>query len=309
MEPTSGPPTTPPGRDGGATWDAAPAVGEAPSGTHPTEAAIPARTAGLRGDAVAQAMRDREAAALRSFVWLVYGVVGACFVSLPLLAASAIDRLDLGAGALVSLLGAVATHARLRRGPIGVARTALFGATCIIGGSAGIWFFGFFSAAPVITSLGVFFFGMQRSRAIALGFYLWTALSHGVAMLAMTLGWIEDHGVVSSADLGERNQLVMIGLVEAVFGFVFLLARAVKRAIEDAAVQLERTTREIASREALLDEARRELERALEVGGPGRFTEQRLGPWQLGVLCGRGAMGDVYEATRVGSGSAPRSSS
>ncbi|MCE9574700.1 MAG: serine/threonine protein kinase [Deltaproteobacteria bacterium] len=303
MEPTSGPPTKPAdGRDAGATWDAAPAVGGAPSGTHPTEGVTPMRTAGSRGDAVAQAMRDREAAAMRSFVWLVYGVVGACFVSLPLLAASATDRLALGACALVSLIGAFVTQRRLRRGPLGVARTALFGATCIIGGSAGIWFFGFYSAAPVITSLGVFFFGMQRSRLIALGFYLWTALSHGIAMLAMTFGWIEDHGVVSSAGLGERNQLVMIGLVEAVFGLVFLLARAVKRAIEDAAIQLERTTREVAAREALLDEARRELERALEVGGPGRFTEQRLGPWQLGVLCGRGAMGDVYEATRVGSG-------
>jgi serine/threonine-protein kinase len=310
MEPTSAAPGDgrkgdEPDGAGGATWDAlAPiggAHGDAPP-TQPTEVAAPGRTAGSRGDAVDVAMRAREAAAMGSFVWLVYGVCGACLVALPLLAASIGDRVALGAGTLVAALGAFVTQRRLRRGPIGVVGTAAFAATCVVGGTAGIWFFGFFSAAPVITSLGVFFFGMQRSRVIAVGFYAWTAASHGVSMLAMTLGWVADHGVVSSADIGERNQLVMIGLVEAVFALVFVLARAVQRAIEDAAIELERTTRAISAREALLDEARRELERALEVGGPGRFTEQRLGPWQLGVLCGRGAMGDVYEATKVGTG-------
>jgi len=87
-----------------------------------------------------------------------------------------------------------------------------------------------------------------------------------------------------------------------VFGLTFYLARAVQRAIVSSARRLEESTRALAQREALLDEARRELERVLEVGGPGRFTEQRLGAWELGVLCGRGAMGDVYVATHVGTG-------
>ena len=41
------------------------------------------------------------------------------------------------------------------------------------------------------------------------------------------------------------------------------------------------------------------LDRALKVGGPGRFTEQVVGSFRLGVLIGRGGMGEVYEAHGV----------
>jgi len=37
----------------------------------------------------------------------------------------------------------------------------------------------------------------------------------------------------------------------------------------------------------------------LRVGGPGRYTEQTVGAWQLGVLLGRGAIGEVYEAVHT----------
>src|SRR5439155_21440639 len=52
-------------------------------------------------------------------------------------------------------------------------------------------------------------------------------------------------------------------------------------------------------REALLVEARAELDRALKIGGPGRFTDQVIGSFRLGLLIGRGGMGEVYEAQSV----------
>jgi serine/threonine-protein kinase len=55
-------------------------------------------------------------------------------------------------------------------------------------------------------------------------------------------------------------------------------------------------------REALLQELRQDLDRALKVGGPGRYTGRVLGSYKVGVVIGRGAMGEVYEASHVDSG-------
>ena len=63
--------------------------------------------------------------------------------------------------------------------------------------------------------------------------------------------------------------------------------------------KLEQAVRGVAQREALLAEARAELDRALKIGGPGRFTDQVVGSFRLGVLIGRGGMGEVYEAHGV----------
>ncbi|MGE5186629.1 MAG: serine/threonine-protein kinase, partial [Acidobacteriota bacterium] len=64
----------------------------------------------------------------------------------------------------------------------------------------------------------------------------------------------------------------------------------------DAVSSLEKAVRQVAQREALLAEARADLDRALKVGGPGRFTDQQVGSFKLGLLIGRGGMGEVYEA-------------
>jgi serine/threonine-protein kinase len=57
-----------------------------------------------------------------------------------------------------------------------------------------------------------------------------------------------------------------------------------------------------AERSALLQEVRQDLDRALKIGGEGRYTDQTLGSFKLGVLIGRGGMGEVYDAVHVESG-------
>jgi serine/threonine-protein kinase len=301
-------------RDGLDTWDAAePADGSStgsssgsldPDATRPT--IVAPRGAAARNPtalaAVDEAMRAREARAMRGFMRIIIGLCVAVLLAVPLLNADLEQRVVLVAGLSITLAGGLFAWVRSSRGPLAPIDTAIFGLACMIGGTAGIRFFGFYSPAPIVTVMGIFFFGLQRSLAMAMALYLGAAITHGGIMIAMAFGWIEDNGVMSADGVSTRNRLVMFALVEVVFALVLLLARAVHRAILDASLKLEEKTRAVAHREALLEEARRELEHALEVGGPGRFTEQRLGSWQLGVLCGRGAMGDVYEATRVPSG-------
>jgi serine/threonine-protein kinase len=93
-----------------------------------------------------------------------------------------------------------------------------------------------------------------------------------------------------------------IGITTAVCGPVLLVdpkARVSQRVTLDHVSKLEQAVRGVAQREALLAEARAELDRALKIGGPGRDTDQQVGSFKLGVLIGRGGMGEVYEAQRV----------
>jgi eukaryotic-like serine/threonine-protein kinase len=180
--------------------------------------------------------------------------------------------------------------------------TAVLAMAASISGFAGVYFFGFFSPALLATAMSLFFFGMSRHFAVALTIYVATAVSYTAAMLLMVAGVMEDRGVIRVVALSDRSTLVGIFLTQVIFALTFAIARSIQRALHNAAVGLEAQTRALAQREALLEEARRDLEQVLEIGGPGRFTEQRLGSFQLGVLCGRGAMGDVYEARHVVSG-------
>jgi serine/threonine-protein kinase len=87
-----------------------------------------------------------------------------------------------------------------------------------------------------------------------------------------------------------------------VFFFTYAVARSSRKTTLDAIGKLQDAMRQVAQREALLQEARHDLDRALRIGGAGRYTDQVLGAYKLGVLIGRGAMGEVYEATHQETG-------
>ncbi len=155
-------------------------------------------------------------------------------------------------------------------------------------------FFGAFSPVSVVLVLGIYFTGLGRSLRLSLALYFICALVQGTTGALVIFGY-RDTGLVHPTDLSFRDQIVVQLLVQAIFLATIVIARMSRVATLFALGELEQAVRLAAHREALLLEAREELERALRPGR-GRFTEQQLGKYMLGDVLGRGAMGEVYEA-------------
>jgi serine/threonine-protein kinase len=161
---------------------------------------------------------------------------------------------------------------------------------------SGLYYWG--AASPVAAMLvyGIYFFSLGSNARITAFMYALVAILHGALGVGIAAGVLQDRGVVSMAGLRPIDQAAIISIYEALYLITFVTARASQRFTLDAMTKLQQAARHVAQRDALLAEARAELDRALKIGGPGRFTDQQIGSFRLGVLIGRGGMGEVYEA-------------
>jgi serine/threonine-protein kinase len=150
---------------------------------------------------------------------------------------------------------------------------------------------------------GIYFFSLGADRVITFGMYLLVAIALGALALCIVGGVVIDRGLVNMGALRTVDQISLVAIIECLYLIAYVTARASQRVTLDAMKHLEQAVRSVSQRDALLAEARAELDRALKIGGPGRFTEQVVGSFRLGVLIGRGGMGEVYEARHVQTGS------
>jgi eukaryotic-like serine/threonine-protein kinase len=198
----------------------------------------------------------------------------------------------------VAVAGSVWMYARLATpSNYSTASMNVLAIAAVLCGQLGICYVGAFSAAPTMVALGLYFFCRTESLPSAIAIYVLAAGSHAVESALVIGDVIEDPGfypVGSNATV--QAQIAGQLLLQASYGMVFWLARVTRKTALDALRQLQRATRLAAQREVQLVELRRDLDRAFEVGGPGRFTGVIVGSWELGVVIGRGAMGEVYAA-------------
>ena len=194
----------------------------------------------------------------------------------------------LGASAMVFVLYQTGSPVRYRQ-----KRTALtwfVPALCV---NAAVLFFGVFSPAPMIVVLGLYFFGLSQSGRMAVFAYVMCASVVGAMALVVMLGG-RDLGIIRP-ELELSQQIIIHVLVQLVLATTVVTARLSRRAQILAVGELEEAVRLAAHRQALLLEARDELDRALK-SKRGRFTDQQISHYQLGEVLGRGAMGEVYGA-------------
>jgi eukaryotic-like serine/threonine-protein kinase len=157
-------------------------------------------------------------------------------------------------------------------------------------------FFGPFSPVPLILVLGIYVTALGRNDVLAYAIFIAFAGTQAVASIVVIAEPRLDPGLVHAPSLGTADKLVMQGLVLVVLLATFVTARVSRTASLRALDRMREAVRIAAHRQALLLEARAELEHARRPG-VGRFTDQRLNGYELGIVIGRGAMGEIYAAT------------
>lgn len=227
----------------------------------------------------------------------------AVLCSLPLFGGHPVAKATIAVGMVLIALTAFAVKRMLRTDDgYTTTRILFFALVCVLGAQTGIFFFGVFSPAAAVIPFGLYFFSVGQSFRGTLAIYLACALSYAVMAIAVMLGYLPDLGLIRADDVSLVDRATVFALVELTFGATFVTARASRRAMLSAIEQHDKDLRALAQREALLKEARQELERALEAGGLGRFSDQELGSFKLGRVIGRGGMGEVYAAVHTSSG-------
>jgi hypothetical protein len=155
-------------------------------------------------------------------------------------------------------------------------------------------YFGPYSPVGILLVLGIYINAMGQRFRVALSIYILASIVQAVTGALVIFG-VADPGFVKAGALPQEVRIICQILVQIVLLCSFVIARASRRSALIALDELQRAVRSVAQREALLDEAREELRRALG-GGKGRFTDQQIGRYRLGEVIGRGAMGEVYES-------------
>ncbi len=176
-------------------------------------------------------------------------------------------------------------------------RTLILALTALTTGFLAILFWGVFSAASSMVILGLYFFGRStftRSAYVVLALCL---IAQASLASLIASGRMVDPGLFPLAN----QSAVIIALTQAIilslYCIAFWLARTARDSTLRAMDDLVAARRVVHQRDAQLQEVRQELDRALVVGGAGRYTDQTLGGYRLGMLIGRGGMGEVYEAS------------
>jgi hypothetical protein len=162
-----------------------------------------------------------------------------------------------------------------------------------------LYYIGSASQAAMTGALGLYIFCLGGSAAWSAAVYAALALPHLVLATLIMLRLVPDRGLVTVSALPLTDQIALQGCVQAVYAIALLAGRRSRRKLERVFGDLESAARLIAQRDALLNEAKRDLERAVRVGGEGRFTDQVVGSFRLGNIIGRGGMGEVYDAVHL----------
>jgi eukaryotic-like serine/threonine-protein kinase len=247
------------------------------------------------------ALHDEEIDRTRLFIRLGWAIsIGAIGV-VPVLPAPRFMQIAMVAAMLLGIAVSFPLHQRFAD-PVKYTARALFGLAIVsvANSHVAVLYFGPFTLSPLIIVVGLHFLGRTEAITEARWVVAFACLSYAVIAGLVIAGVIADPGVFATPrHLSAATHAIGAGFVLGTYVLAFYTGRVFRTVSLVAIDELARATRAASQREALMAELRADLERALRIGGPGRYSEQTVGAFKLGIVLGRGAMGEVYEATHV----------
>jgi hypothetical protein len=160
-----------------------------------------------------------------------------------------------------------------------------------------IVYFGPFSAVVMVNMLALVFISLGRLRWPAVLTAVIGIGGHFAIALPILLGWSTDRGILTSEAAGPRQlwvaEILIVGFMASGYG----LGRWARSMNARALAELQQAMRVIGDKEQALAEVVDHARRANRAN-EGRWTHQTMGSFRLGLVLGRGAMGEVYEAVR-----------
>jgi serine/threonine-protein kinase len=250
------------------------------------------------------AMRDEEIARTRRFIEVGWGVSAmaagtALFVDSPRAIA-----ITFVVGMLVGVFVSVPFY-RAFRDPAKFTERALItlAVVCVINGHIAVLFYGAYSGIALLVVVGVHFIARTELERVARWTIVGALACYAVISVLIAGGIMADPGVFASdRPLGRTTMTIGSLFVLGTYLLAHYSGSSSRIASLTSIEELQRATKLASQREALMEELRADLERALRVGGPGRYTDEQLGKYKLGIVLGRGAMGEVYQAVDTTTG-------
>jgi eukaryotic-like serine/threonine-protein kinase len=244
------------------------------------------------------ALHDEEIDRTRLFMRLGWAISVAAIGVVPLLPSPRFMQIAMVTAMLLGIIVSVPLHQRFAD-PAKYTPRALFGLSMmsVVNAHVAVLYFGPFTMCPVIIVIGLHFLGRTEAVTAARWVVVFACLNYAAIAALIIFGVIDDPGVFATPrQLTHGTQAIGAAFVIGTYLLAFITGRVFRATSLVAIDELAHATRVASQREALMAELRADLERALRIGGPGRYTDHTVGAFKLGIVLGRGAMGEVYEA-------------